>query len=137
MWIHISRACLHDRTGRQHLVEKHFRRRRLPEARARRVVLHLNQRMNPLGKWGSPISRVGDYPAQPADGVFNPTRLPEGVRVAEEWVHPEGMAVVRSRFPCQHRSKILRKVLHFVCELRKSGIGVFVDVGKSKILDSR
>ena len=78
----------------QHLVDENFRRRRLPQACARRVVVRVNRLMKPLGRQGSHIGLAGQGPAQAADGAFDPALLPGGVRVAEEGFYPEGMEVV-------------------------------------------
>ena len=50
--------------------------------------------MNPVGRPGSDIGPAGQGPAPAADGMFAPTLLPGGVRVAEEGLDPEGMEVV-------------------------------------------
>ena len=44
----------------QHLVNKQFRRRRIPDAFARRVVLCVNQLMKPLSRQRSDIGRAGN-----------------------------------------------------------------------------
>ena len=78
----------------QHLVDKHFRRRRIAQAFARRVIIRVNEAMKPVGGQSSQIGLAGQGPAQAADGMFDPALLPGGVRVAEERLDAESMKVV-------------------------------------------
>ena len=78
----------------QHLVDKHFRRRRIAQAFARRVIRSVNEAMKPVGRQGSQIGLAGQRPAQAADGVFDPALLPGGVRGTEERLDAESMKVV-------------------------------------------
>ena len=58
------------------------------------MIIRVNDAMKPVGGQSSQIGLAGQGSAQAADGVFDSTLLPGGMRVAEERLDAEGMEVV-------------------------------------------